>query len=75
MYSHSVRARGSADHLLLPLALLPDADQDGKEYTIPGNPIKISGFEGVDAAVKPPAPALDEHGAAIRASLTAKARL
>ena len=34
---------------------------------MPGNPVKISGWP--DPAERPAAPALDEHGAAIRAEL------
>ena len=33
----------------------------------PGNPVKLSGW--ADDVVRPPAPALDEHGAAVRAEL------
>ena len=42
-------------------------DAKGKEYWVPGNPVKISGYE--DPLRKPAAPALDEHGAKIRSSL------
>ena len=40
--------------------------QDEREYTVLGNPVKISGFH--DSNFRPPVPALDEHGDAIRAN-------
>lgn len=43
------------------------ADAEGTEYTIPGNPIKITGFP--DSPQKPSPPGLDEHGPEIRAKL------
>jgi CoA:oxalate CoA-transferase len=43
------------------------ATPGGKKIKAIGNPVKISGF--ADAPVRAPAPALDQHGAAIRAEL------
>ena len=38
--------------------------QNDREYTVLGNPVKISGYR--DSNWRPPVPALDEHGDAIR---------
>ena len=47
--------------------------QNDREYTVLGNPVKISGFK--DSNWRPPVPELDEHGHAIRSADTAVAKL
>jgi crotonobetainyl-CoA:carnitine CoA-transferase CaiB-like acyl-CoA transferase len=39
-------------------------NQNGREYTVIGNPVKISGYR--DSNWRASVPALDEHGDAIR---------
>ena len=38
--------------------------QNGRDYTVLGNPVKISGY--ADSNWRPAVPELDEHGDAIR---------